>query len=394
MTLLFDPYQGGHHAEYVCHLLRAWHASGRREHLVAALPAGLLDAQPDLCSDALAAPELSVVELPPPLPDPTDSLQTLAKANTRLFRSVVEAHRPDRVLAMYLDHLQLGLALGLRFPFPVRVSGILFRPTLHYDTGAVGLTERLRRLRKQLLLRGMARNPHLDYVFSLDHSAVRSLQRLGLRAVPLPDPVAPSETTPSPYRPTVREHFGIEASRRLFVLFGALDERKGIVPLLDALAGLAPEKLKRVAVLLAGPLAPRLQAEVGRRIQRLQAEGGQVVLYDAFIPVGEIQPLLRASDLVLAPYQHHVGSSAVLIRAAVAGRPVLSQDYGFMGVQVRRHRLGHAVNSTSPEALATALVDVIENPTDGFDPASAADFAAANTPSAYASTIWERLASN
>ena len=392
MTLLFDPYRSGHHAEYVCHLLHAWHASRRRERLVAAVPRGLIAAQPDLCTDALDAPNITVAELSPPLPDPTDPLWTVAKANTRLLQEVIETHRPAHVVAMYLDHLQLGLPLGLRFSFPVRISGILFRPTLHYDAEAVGLKERLRRLRKQIMLRGMARNPHLDCVFSLDHTAVPSLQRLGFDAVLLPDPIAPSETEPSPYQPTVRDHFGIAPKRRLFVLFGALDERKGLVPLLDALERLAPERLREVAVLLAGPLAPRLQADVARRIKQVQRRGGQVVLHDAFIPVGEIQPLLRAADLVLAPYQQHVGSSAVLIRAAAAGRAVLSQDYGFMGAQVRRHRLGRTVDASSADALAVALDASIEAPDTGFEPATAARFVAANTPAAYAATILDRVA--
>lgn len=392
VTLLFDPYRGGHHAEYVCHLLQAWHTSGRRERLIAALPAGLLETQPDLCADALAAPEISIIELPPPLPNPTDPLWTMGRANARLLRSVIEEHRPARALAMYLDHLQLGLGLGLRFPFPVRISGILFRPTLHYPASTVSLKEQLRRVRKKLLLRGMAGNPHLEYVFSLDHTAVSPLQRIGLQAVPLPDPVAPSSTGASPYQPTVREYFGIEAPRRLFVLFGALDERKGLLPLLDALARLDSEQLRRVAVLLAGPLATHLRAEVADRVQRLQAHGGQVVLHDVFIPVGEIQPLLHAADLVLAPYQRHVGSSAVLIRAAAAGRPVLSQEYGFMGAQVRRHCLGRTVDTTTPDALTDALADAIEDPSAGFDPTKAATFAAANTPTTYADAILDRLA--
>lgn len=238
----------------------------------------------------------------------------------------------------------------------------------------------------------MARNPHVEYVFSLDHTAVPALQRLGYQAVPLPDPVDPAYADDSPYRPTVREHFGVDASRRLFVLFGALDERKGVLPLLDALARLDAERLRRVAVLLAGPLADHLQADVADRTQHIQHRGGQVVLHDAFIPVSEIQALLRAADLVLAPYQRHVGSSAVLIRAAAAGRPVLSQDYGFMGAQVRRHQLGRTVDATDPAALAAALADAIETPTAGFDPAGAQAFAAANTPAAYAETILSRLA--
>ena len=40
--------------------------------------------------------------------------------------------RPTHVVFLYLDHLQISLITRLRFKYDVVLSGILFKPTLHY----------------------------------------------------------------------------------------------------------------------------------------------------------------------------------------------------------------------------------------------------------------------
>lgn len=390
-TLLFDPYHGGHHAEYVAHLLRAWACSDRPGRLIAAVPAQLPDEQPALFEDALRDSRIEIAPLRGSLPAPDGSLWEASQANARLLREAQETHDPGRVVAMYLDHLQLALAFGLVPLGKARLSGILFRPSLHYGEGE-SLGERVRQWRKRLLLRAMARTKRLDHVFTLDHSAVPALRAIGLRAVPLPDPVAPAPPGGASAE-EVRRRFGLDPGRVVMVLFGALDERKGVIPLLDALAGLSPTDLGRLGLLLAGPLVPRLRENVDERAATLRAHGAQVTVYDAFVPVAKIQPLLRAADLVLGTYRRHVGSSAVLIRAAAAGRPVLSQDYGYMGEQVRRHRLGRTVDTENPAEMTRALSAALGDPDAGFDREAAAAFAAANTPEAYARTILDHLTS-
>ncbi len=57
------------------------------------------------------------------------------------------------------------------------------------------------------------------------------------------------------------------------------------------------------------------------------------------------------------------------MRAAYAGKPVLSSDYGLMGEWVYRCKLGQVVDTTKPEALASGLeAFVTENASQLFDP--------------------------
>ena len=109
----------------------------------------------------------------------------------RHLRRYVERLRPDHAVLMYFDHAQLALGFGLRFDFPVRLSGIYFRPSLHYgrfDGHAASPKERAASLRKRLVLWAALRNPHLDGLFSLDPFALPDVRRLGRagQAVALP----------------------------------------------------------------------------------------------------------------------------------------------------------------------------------------------------------------
>jgi glycosyltransferase involved in cell wall biosynthesis len=287
--------------------------------------------------------------------------------------------------------VQLALAAGLRFPFPVRISGILFHPTLHYrPAGRFSPRDYVQRLRKRLFLRLIAQNPHLDTVFTLDPTAVPSLRKLGLDAVALPDPVIQTAGD-GRTREEMRLLYGIEPGRRVLLLFGALTARKGVLQVLEAVRLLPPQAARSIALFLAGPLDPELRPRVTDLVALARGRGVQVVRHDAYIQNGSVQAFIGAADLVLAPYQRHFGSSAVLIRAALAERPVLSQEFGLMGAYVRQHGLGQAVDSGSPAAIAAGIEAFLLDPSAGFDPARSRQFVLANTPERFCETLLSRV---
>jgi glycosyltransferase involved in cell wall biosynthesis len=290
-----------------------------------------------------------------------------------------------------MDHAQMGLALGLRFPFPVRISGILFHPTLHYPAArSFNPKAHLQRLRKRWLLQLVARNRHLDTVFTLDASAVPSLKALGLRAVALADPVGPGNVDARTPQEMKRLH-GIDPDRKVLLLFGALTARKGVVPMLKSVAMLPPWAARQVALLMAGPLDPALRPQVSLLSSGARAAGVQVVHHDAYIQSGSAQPFMEAADLVLAPYQRHFGSSAVLVRAARAQRPVLSQEFGLMGANVRDYGLGQCVDTADPGAIAAGIETFLNEPGSGYDRQRSAGFVQANTPDRFCRTLLSHL---
>ncbi len=92
------------------------------------------------------------------------------------------------------------------------------------------------------------------------------------------------------------------------------------------------------------------------------------------------------ASVVLAPYQNHRGSSGVLLWAAAAGRPVITQDSGLMGWLVARHRLGEAVDTRDRTALAAAM-----SRSPGWSPEGASGFLRAHTPGAFARTVLDGM---
>jgi glycosyltransferase involved in cell wall biosynthesis len=113
--------------------------------------------------------------------------------------------------------------------------------------------------------------------------------------------------------------------------------------------------------------------------------------YD-FIPENEVSKYFQMADVVLAPYQRHVGMSGILLLAAAAAKPVISSDYGLMGELVLRYQLGLAVDSTKPTEIAQAIAHCLSEKTSTIgNPAQMKKFAEQNSIERYASTIFQYL---
>ena len=395
-VMLFDLYAGGHRLQYLLNLATHWAERGLPGRLSIVVPTAFLDAHPPLrtFADVHRTSGIEVVPITEPVrlkaPGPLQ-LVRYGVEQGRHLRRYVERLRPDHAVLMYFDHAQLALAFGLRFDFPVRFSGIYFRPQFHYgrfEGHATSPRERATNLRKRLVLRAALRNPHLHTLFCLDPYAVADVRRMGGRAVALPDGVAPEAG-----RADVR--WAPEDGRRAVLLFGTLHRRKGLFEVLDAMRRLSKDDQRRLALVLAGPITDLERDRALRELGDLATSTPlQVVLDERFIPDEEIQAMVRRADLVLLTYQRHVGSSNVLVRAAMAGRPVLATDYGLVGALVREHRLGQALDAGSPEVIAPALSAFLANPyAVPFSPEAACRYAEANTAEAFARTILEHATS-
>lgn len=295
-------------------------------------------------------------------------------------------------LFLEMDHLSLPLALGLgagKRP----LSGILFRPSVHYH--ALGnyspnWRERLRDARKSLLYRLMLRNRSVGAVLTLDPYFVDYAARHYANADKLertPDPVCPPV-------PPDGDDYGLAGrvpdGRKLFLLFGEMTERKGILTLLESLMGLPEGAAARVAVVAAGAVDPPILAAVDAAVARLARCQPSLWLHveNRRLSVGEITALLHRSDVVLAPYHRFVGSSGILLWAAQAQRPVLSQDYGLVGRLVREFRLGVGVDTTNARLLSETIGVIAQDYVPmKIDRDAMVEFCAARSPARFARIV-------
>jgi glycosyltransferase involved in cell wall biosynthesis len=386
--LIFEPDPEGHSLEWLQHLID--HA-GEDTELIVLVPEklrGALDANIPACARArvqilaLGALEQRLC-LQRPLP-------ISAFARWWVMRRYLSSTRAHSGFFLTIDLQSLPLALGLRLG-DCRVSGILFRPSVHY--GAIGpyrpsRAERRRDRQKELLYRRMLDNPTLERVLSLDPffpDYARAHYPRGDKVSALPDPAHPAVDL----APPVINDFP-PANRIGFLLFGYIAERKGPLVVLEALSLLPLQIARRVAVLFAGRIDPALQEELKRRLRALETTQPELWLRidNRRLDSSELAGLVDRSDVVLAPYQRFVGSSGVLLWAARAGRPVLAQAFGLIGKLTREHRLGIDVDADDAAQLAEQIVHMVERgPSACFDRAAAARFAAAQTPQRFASLV-------
>ena len=390
--LIFEPEAEGHAFEWLAHLVHSAAADEARRisFVVASQLCGALAGQvPPIASDRIRVIGLRRRE---ERLCANRHLATSAFARWWVMRRYLRRTRAKVGFFLSIDHLSLPLAIGLRLG-GASIGGVLFRPSVHYQT--IGpyrpkRSERVRDLRKSVLYRLMLLNGALTSVVSLDPyfaDFAAANYRRGRKVRGIADPTfPPTELVEGDKRLADQ----LPADRVRFVLFGSLQRRKGVLELLEALLLLDRQLGGRAAVMIAGRIDEDIRADLLTSWRRVAAVRPDIWLRveDRRLASGEIEALVRASDVVLAPYQRFVGSSGVLLWAARAGKPVLTQNFGLIGRLVRDHRLGLVADVTDAEAFAVAMADIIKaGPERYFDRQFAARFAASRTPQAFSSTV-------
>lgn len=388
--LLFDTIIDGHHADYLTHLITYWLQHQPADELVVVTQTSFEPTfQRLLATRADADRSIRFVAIPQATIEVVHRSSPISRSfrEWNLLLTYIQTYRPTHALLMYVDTFQLGMWLGWKAP--CAVSGIYFRPDFHYGRPA-GLKARLNLMRKKATLRGLLGRGVPTNLFCLDHSAIPALQRMSgrVKVVGLPDPVKSYPTEPTE-TDALRRKLGLELGRRVFLLFGHLDERKGIEPLLEALSILQPTLQTGLCVLLVGAIRPEFRQRIDAKLTSVSPRVQVICVFDE-IRGQAVQTYFELADYVLALYQRHVGMASVVVRAAVSGKPLLASDYGYLGQLVQTEQLGLVTDSTAPAAIAQLLERVL---TLGL-PYSADNLrqlAHANSEVAFAETIFGYL---
>lgn len=401
--MLFDLEASGHHGGYIQHLVRYWCQQQLPGQLDIVVSPKFIIQHNDVVNLATQYPQSKVnfITIPDSQAAKLDSVNSFtgrivrAFQEWRLLNKYIKLLQPDHCLLMFLDSLLLRFARGASLP--CSFSTIYFRPIFHYpqfEQYQASYREKLWHRRDRLCLSSLLKSPQLHTLFSLDPFAVEPLKQFNpqARVMYLPDPVEIYDDVP--YQTAqLSADLGIEPGRRVFLLFGALAERKGMYQLLEALRWLPCHLQQQICILLIGPVRAaekdRLEAQVSQINHSLPV---QIICRHQFVADQDIQPYFHLADVILAPYQRHVGMSAILVRAAAAQKPVLSTNYGLMGEVTRHHELGLTVDATKPREIARGLKQFLQHPGSSFCNAlKMQQFAQVNNAKAFAQTIFTAL---
>jgi glycosyltransferase involved in cell wall biosynthesis len=388
--LLFELSADGHYPSYVRYLVEGWNS--RRGELLVVVSQRFAQRHGEWMGSERAGVSWNVLSLAE-----TQSLNPRRYPWQRVQRACQEWDLLDRYIRrLGADHCLLPYLDSRRWPLLLRqplscgLTAIYFRPSFHYDR-LQGQPSRWQYRLERLIVKRMIHHPALKTLLCLDGSAVVPLAALNpqVQVGYLPDPVAMVRAT-SQQVETLRQRLKVEPGRRVLLFFGAIHRRKGIYPLLQALRSLGAEA-SQLCLVLAGEIDPLDAQTVQKRLHQLPSHI-QIIRQDQYLAESDLAAYFQMADLVLALYQHHVGMSGVLLRAAVAGRPVLCDRHGLIGSLTERYQLGLVVDATNPDQIAQLLSRWVRSPQQlPYCLQSMQQFAWLHRDSQFASTLLESI---
>jgi glycosyltransferase involved in cell wall biosynthesis len=180
----------------------------------------------------------------------------------------------------------------------------------------------------------------------------------------------------------------IPSSKKVLLLYGQVNNRKGLDHALECMASLPDE----CAFLVAGTedawAAALMGGEAARRLG-----GDRIFAVNRYMDAELEAACFAASDAVWMGYRSHYGSSGVLTQAAVTGLPVIACREGLIGYRTNAAGLGKVVDVEDHAACVHALSECLYMGKDGTAALkeNAKKLAVIHTPEAFARTILEGL---
>ncbi len=351
--MIFDPHERGHYLSYVRYMLQG---AACAERVTLVLQEGVMQSVP---YQQQLLSYVNNVEV-----DPIIQRGSFCNGKQLLedFRSACGRHKPDHVWVPSGDllayHCNLAYALK-RWRFPVDVEGEcgLIELRFHYPP------RRWRGYLRNILARSLLRAGPWVRMHTIDPTVFTWIQAWDRRLVKrfhlVPDPV--DDFTPITQE-CARRSLGIPVNGRYVGSVGVhAIPRKGSELLLEAFARARLGATDRL--FLAGPLGDKLQHRLQTEFTQLY-QCGRVVILDKYLDDRKLMQALAAMDVVCTPYFDHFGSSAIVLHAAQAGRPILAPHQGWFADMIPRFELGDTENILEVTALAAALEKALERADD------------------------------
>lgn len=401
-VLVFDLESVGHHSIYIKHLLNFYSKTQPPFKLILVVSPEFILKHHEMVNKFDAVVQIVSISQAELLSVKDAKLLSIRTIRTwSILKRYTKNLNVDHSIVMWLDHV-LQFPLALQWKFPCAISGICFRPMFHYlqwQDHTLSLSDRLRAWRQKILYFWAVRHPQLHTLFCLDPFVPKIINQFSRdqKAVHLPDPVTPHQI------PTEQQHqnfhqlkacISSDQKRKTFLFFGAIAARKGIYKCLEALNRLDKTTAEKVTLLLVGEIVHNEDYQpIMNMIEELKTHSSvHIDFHQNFVTDKEMANYFSLSDIILAPYQEHVGMSGILLQAAAAGKPVISSNYGLMGQVIRSYSLGLAVDTTQPTEIAEAITQTFASSFSNlYSLEKMQQWVSENSPEEFSNTIFNQI---
>jgi glycosyltransferase involved in cell wall biosynthesis len=266
------------------------------------------------------------------------------------FLNTIRESKPDRVYFPCTEYLTQAFALrclvtGRRQFAGPPIEGHLNRGTYAYPS------ESMRDVIRGVVSKRLARRSPWQITHLLDPWVYDSLRgpKTTTEFRVIPEPVEP---LPQVSREEARRILGAPLDGRYVAMIGGIRPNKGLDGLLAAFsrAKLAADD----RMLLVGSMDDTIRKLVYEQYGALHRQG-RIVCVDRYVTDHELDAGFIAANVVAVTHEKLIGSSGTLVRAAHAGTPLVTTNYGWAGWATRTFELGTTANVADIDALSAAL---------------------------------------
>ena len=353
-TILYvDPFAAGHRTEHFAFYLRICAALGL--HIHACVPTTVWNIAMQQLGTPVPYAQHTAAEI-------SSAAETLSRKIDFLSETAARArrHSADLIFFPTFDPFLLPMTAWLLTgnKFPISWSGVFFADCFSYLAEQIDWPKRF--------VKSLLKYAAMQIVLRSNIPELLTLNKAWRTKTPVPVTWLPDSISSLDAVAAAKSGNGLwpvpqsppnDSVRTRFLLFGALQPRKGLTNIATAFLGLTDAELGKVAFHVLGKFDADgiYKSQVTALFAALARRGADVRLEDAYVDNDALDRAVTWCDVVLMPYQGHIGSSGVMNIAAQYGRPVIAQRRYQLGEEVRKYDLGLSIDTSSTSEMVKAI---------------------------------------
>lgn len=147
--------------------------------------------------------------------------------------------------------------------------------------------------------------------------------------------------------------------------FGSLDDRKGSLELIESLIYLTPDNIEKIALVIAGFAGNDYDKKITDKINFVRClQSGVTIIYNNEFISDDRKKIayFKQCDLVAIPNKLTQYASAIMVHAISFGKPMIVPNQGILGETVTENNIGYLIESVAPQEIASVIKRFIANP--------------------------------